>query len=94
MGSSCTTISKPEDEIEPIINLVTMLTVLKATGTKEEMTKIANDYADQVGMDNANRNLFVTLKTEDENAFIKKAFDDPNKPGRVLSYAEMRGLYG
>jgi hypothetical protein len=70
------------------------VTMLKSTGTKEEMTKQANDYADQVGMNELNRNLLVTLKTESREEFIKKAFQDPHEPGRQMTYAEMRSMYG
>ena len=70
------------------------LNMLKSTGTKEELIKSANDYADSSGMDQANRNLLITLKTEGKESFIKKAFQDPNNPERVLSYSEMREKYG
>jgi len=82
---------KSEDAID---KLNSALTMLKSTGTKEEMTKEANDYADQVGMNELNRNLLITLKTESREAFIKKAFQDPRQPDREMSYGEMRSMYG
>ena len=77
--------------IETTVHAVNML---HATGTKEEMTKIAHDYADTVGMNKANRDLLVVLKTEGNEGFIKKAFEDPNEKGRTMSYSEMRAMYG
>ena len=70
------------------------VTMLKSTGTKEEMVKEANIYADSVGMNPANRDLLVTLKTEGPSAMIKKAFEDPHEQGRTMTYAEMRSMYG
>ena len=92
MSNNVDQISSKKRKIEDTIN--SALTMLKSTGTKEEMTKQANNYADQVGMNELNRNLLVTLKTESKQEFIKQAFQDPHEPGRTMTYAEMRSMYG
>ena len=84
-----------ENEDKKIINKVNnALNMLHAKGTKEELTEITHDYAKAVGMDDLNRNLLVTLKTESTETFIKKAFTDPHDPSKQLDYAQMRALYG
>jgi hypothetical protein len=84
-------ISKKTKTEETVCNVLKML---NATGTKEEMTRVANEYADSVGMDECNRTLLITLKTEGNNAFVKDIFEDQNVPGRTMSYFEMRQMYG
>ena len=81
----------PQNVIDKLSYAVDML---KSKGTKEEMTKQANDYANTVGMDQLNRNLLITLKTGTKEEFIKAAFTDPTDSKKQLSYAEMRSLYG
>ena len=68
--------------------------IMKATGTKEEMTQLANGYANTFGMNELNRKGLVTLKTEGKEAFIKAVFTDPTDSSKQLSYSEMRSLYG
>jgi hypothetical protein len=70
------------------------LDTISSVDTKEEMIKMSNKYADSLVIDTLNRNLFITLKTEGTKAFIKKAFEDPNQPGHILSYPEVRRIYG
>jgi len=78
-----------------VINIAnTAINMLKSTGTKEQMIAEANAYADTVGMNQANRDLLVILKTEGDSAMIKQAFVDPHDSTRQLSYSEMRALYG
>jgi len=84
-----------EYEHKQIVNKVNnALNMLHATGTKEELTKIAQDYAKNVGMNDLNANLLVSLKTDSKEEFIKNAFTNPYDPSKQLSYAEMRALYG
>ena len=76
------------------VTKILALDMLHAKGTKEEMIACANTYAAQVGMNDANRDLLITLKTGTKEEFIKQAFTDPNDKTKQLSYAEMRSLYG
>lgn len=68
--------------------------VLKATGSKEELIYKINNYAKTVEMNDSNRDLFITLKTEGEAAFIQKSFENPHEKGSQMSYSEMRSMYG
>jgi len=96
-------VSKPQQLSQPKLTNIpnhiqnkvyNALDMVKSTGSKAKMTQEANAYADLVGMNEANRNLLVTLKTEGSSAMIKKAFEDPHEPGRTMTYAEMRSMYG
>lgn len=74
--------------------IINALDMLKETGTTEEMTQAVNNYAESVGMNKANRDLLVVLKTEGPAAMIKQAFVDPHDSSRQMSYSEMRAMYG
>ena len=82
-------------QTQNVVNIAnSAIHMLKSTGTKEEMIAEANTYADTVGMNQANRDLLVVLKTEGPAAMIKQAFVDPHDPSRQMSYSEMRSMYG
>jgi hypothetical protein len=90
MGNSCKKITNKKNSVQNN----TKEEIIDSTNTKEEILKEIDAYASSVQMDGLNKNLYITLRTEGTSAFIKKAFDDPIKPGRVMSYAESRGYYG
>jgi hypothetical protein len=69
-------------------------TTFTPTGNFEEDKAKVEAYAKAVGMDEANTKLGIVLATEGNEAFIKKAFENPNDPTKQLSYAEMRARYG
>jgi len=54
--------------------------------------KKANDYADTVGMDDANRKVLEIFATEGKDAAVKAMFTGDK--GEQLSYSEMRSRYG
>ena len=68
--------------------------IMLTKASKEELTQLTHHYAKKVGMDDLNTKLLVSLKTESEKEFIKKAFTNPYDTSKQLSYSEMRALYG
>lgn len=70
-----------------------------ARNTEDNIEKVnkANQYADAVGMDDANRKAMNVWATQGDKAFIKHIFTEKNEISgeeRTLSYAEMRARYG
>ena len=82
---------------KPIAEEVLLNTIkdtFTSTGDYATDKNRVESFAKSVGMDEANTKLGVVLATQGNEAFIKKAFEDPRDNTKTLDYAQMRALYG
>lgn len=95
MGNSCYKTKMKDDTVSPRkrkIDDAFEESITEPDQKKKKTEELAKDYADCVGMDTHNKALLVKLVNSKEG--INEAFQDPNNPGKTLSYSEMRMLYG